>query len=229
MFAYTIRYVGDDGAELGSVEGTAEENAEIEIPERDFPGYILSDESDNVFILSKDGMVIEVLYEKIEDEEDASESDADEDLLSYTIRYIDRETNDIILEENGTAEYGSVITPDLTFDGYIQAADYEFEVTEDGSVFVVYLISEDSEDAEPEVKMSIIRSSAWMKQGNVLKTFFGTVSVGNEPVEINPEYEIDGYEMTGSNTFEVVKGEENSFELVYEKIAGGLQLYRHLL
>ena len=220
MFAYTIRYVGDDGTELGSVEGTAEENAEIEIPERDFPGYILSDESDNVFILSKDGMVIEVLYEKIEDEEDASESDADEDLLSYTIRYIDRETNDIILEENGTAEYGSVITPDLTFDGYIQAADYEFEVTEDGSVFVVYLISEDSEDAEPEVEDVNYTVVCVDEEGNVLKTFFGTVSVGNEPVEINPEYEIDGYEMTGSNTFEVVKGEENSFELVYEKIAG---------
>lgn len=218
-FAYTILYVGTDGTELGRIEGTAKEGAEIQIPKRKFEGYALADGNEKDFILDEDGMTVEILYEKKEEPDDATESDADKELLTYTVRYIDRETNDILLEENGNAAQGTVITPDIELDGYIMASDYKFKITEDGDVFVVYLVKED-DSSEEEVENVDYTVVCVDEDGQVLKTFSGTVSVGDDPVEITPDYKIEGYEIAGDNVFMVEKGKENSFELVYRKTVG---------
>lgn len=223
-YAYTIIYMdAEDGAVLGSISSTAETGSTVEIPKRQYPGYIEADGNKTRFTLSEDGMEVKVLYEKAEDEDpdDASKSDADEGTYSYIITYIDRETNDILLEEEGTASEGDIITPDISFDGYKTAvSDYEFEVTEDGQRFIVYLIKEgnDSEDTDTEdMKYTVVCID---EDGNPLKTFTGIVTVGSEPVTIQPEYEIPGYVMSGSNTFEVTRDGNNTFRLEYQKEEG---------
>lgn len=218
-FTYTILYAGTDGTELGRIEGTAKEGAKIQIPKRTFEGYTLADGNEKNFILDEDGMTIEILYEKNKDHDDATDSDADEKLLSYTVRYIDKDTNDILLEEDGSAAQGTVIIPDIKFDGYTMVSDYEFRITENGDAFVVYLVK-DEDNKEPEIETIDYTVICVDEDGTVLKTFSGTVSVGDEPVEITPDYKIKGYEIIGDHTFTVEKGKENAFELVYRKTAG---------
>ena len=147
-YSYIITYVGTDGTLLGTIHGTAEAGDTVEIPKRRYPGYTESDGNDKKFILSEDGTEVEILYEKDkEDPDDASGSDADEAVFAYTITYIDKDTNDILLKEEGSACEGDIITPEISFDGYTAAAaDYKFKVTEDGQNFTVYLVKKGGDE-----------------------------------------------------------------------------------
>lgn len=217
LYSYSIAYIGDDGTELALISGNGEKGSKINIPEREFPGYKLADIVDDYFILDEDGYYVEILYEKTDDT--ASETDPDEQLISYNIKYIDRDTNDILMEENGTAEHGDKIIPDLKINGYQYASNYKFTVfSNESNEFIVYLIKEGTDKPEvSEVSYTVLCKDM---DGGLLKTFTGTVTVGDDPVTITPDYEIEGYELNSKKTFEVTKDGENVFEIFYDKILG---------
>ena len=219
-YSYRIKYVADDKETLGEIKGKAPKLATVSVPEREFDGYTKDEDQEEEFLLDKNGKNVEVRYSREAD--DASESEPDHEITSkYTIKYIDSDTNDVIYQETGNAPAGTVIVPDLEKEGYAYAADYEFTVGEDGSVFEVYMVKEDGAiDSVEEVEYTV---TCVDENGTVLKVMTGKVTVGNGPVSISPEYVIDGYVMTGKNTFEVYKDGPNVFELTYEKEKENLQ------
>lgn len=211
-FRYKIRYVGDDGKTLGSLEGSAVKGSVIEVPTREFDGYTMEAGSKMEFNLVSDNQTVVIRYFKDITNDDGTESEPDRASRSYAIKYIDKDTAGLILKEKGTALAGDEIIPDMEFDGYEYAADYRFAIQEDGEVFVVYLIKTEIEEEARPVPYTVVCMD---EDGNQLKVFEGTALVKNEPVAIYPDYKLDGYERSGDNEFFVSLDSDNTFTLTY--------------
>lgn len=214
-FKYTIRYLGTDGEKLGEIESLAFEGSRVDIPERYFDGYSKKDDQDASFVLNNNNMVVKIYYiQDIVEDDDATPTDAGNQKCSYTVKYIDKDTQIVLLRESRTAEAGTVLTPEFEFDGYEYASDYAFEVIFDGAVFTVYLVKAAEEDDVTETTYTV---TCVDEDGNELKVYHGKVSVLDALV-IYPEYEIDGYEMVGNNEFVVEKSGLNFFILEFQSI-----------
>lgn len=212
-FGYKILYMGNDGKELGQIKGIGQDGSTIEIPVREFDGYVIEDIIKNSFILNKDGIIIEIHYSLIPVNEDkASPSEPEKASCSYTIQYVDRDTMKIILSEKGISKQGSSIIPDLAFDDYKYAMDYKFIAEKDGDVFTVYLVKAVDENLAENCSYTV---TCVDENGNILKVYEGTVTIADAPVAIYPKYQIDGYKLAGNNEFFVKKNQDNSFILEY--------------
>lgn len=212
QFKYQIQYLGDDGAKLGSISGSDEEGALIEIPMRYYAEYTMEDGQDMEFILDADNEIVTIWYTRDIIDGEATESEPDKTACIYTIKYIDKDTMGVLLKENGTARKGEKILPDIQFAGYEYASEYEFTVQNEGNAFVVYLIKTGTETDAKSVSYTI---ACVDEEGNQIKMFEGSVSVKEKPVVIYPDYQIDGYERIGDNAFSVSLEGNNFFTLKY--------------
>lgn len=212
QFKYQIRYLGDDGAKLGSISGSGTKGAVIDIPMRHYEGYTLEEGQDMKFTLDSDNQTVTIRYARDIIDEDATESEPDGSACSYTIKYIDRDSMEVLSKETGTAAKGEDILPDLEFDGYEYASEYEFTVQDDGDVFTVYLVKTEIEAEAKSVAYTVVCID---EEGNQIKVFEGTVTVKDEPVVIYPDYQIDGFERIGDNAFSVSLDGNNAFTLEY--------------
>lgn len=212
QFRYQIRYLGDDGAKLGSISGSDMKGAVIEIPMRHYEGYTMEKDQDMEFTLNSDNQTVSIYYVQDIVNENATGSEADETAYSYTIKYIDKDSMELLLKETGTAKKGDGIFPDQEIDGYDYASEYEFTVQDDGDVFVVYLVKTEVEVEAITIPYTVICID---EDGNQIKVFEGTVNVKDEPVAIYPDYLIDGFERVGDNEFFVSLEGNNFFTLEY--------------
>lgn len=214
QYHYTIRYMGSDGKSLGYLEGTAQKGSTVEIPTREFDGYTEREGQEKEIQLINDNQVIQLIYEKDSEEEAATPSEPEERAFSYTLRYIDRDTGGQLRKEAGTAKRGSLIIPDQEIPDYVYAADYVFELEEDESVFTVYLIKAEEEGSLIEVEYTITCKD---QEGAVIKVSRERIFVGQDPVEICPDYQIPGYERISSNRFTVTRDGTNHFIMEYAR------------
>lgn len=211
QFKYQIQYLGDDGAKLGSIMGYDIKGAVIEIPIRHYEGYTM-EEQDVEFTLIADHQAVNIWYTRVSADEDATKSEADESACSYTIKYIDKDSMDLLLRETGTAKKGEGIFPDQEFDEYEYASEYEFTVQDNGDVFVVYLIKTEIEEEAKAAPYTIVCVD---EDGNQIKVFEGTIPIKKEPVAIYPDYQFDEFERVGDNEFFVFSEGNNFFTLEY--------------
>lgn len=217
QYSYTIIYKDvDSGTKLGSIESSGTEGAVIKVPVRHFEGYAVEDNQTMKFTLDADKKIITVRYTRDLIDEDATASEANEKLYSYTIKYTDKDTMDLLLQEKGSAVKGTEILPDQEFEGYEYASGYEFTVRENGDVFIVYLIRTEAEEAaEAEAKKVPYTVICVDEDGKQIKVIEGTVTVREEPIVIYPDYPISGYERTGDNECSVSPEGNNTFILEY--------------
>lgn len=209
---YQIRYLGDDGTKLGNISGNGTKGTVIEIPVRYYEGYTPEEGQDTEFTLDADNQDVTVWYTRDIVDEDATGSEPEETGYGYTIKYIDKDSAEVLLKETGTAKKGTDILPDLEFDGYEYASEYEFTVQDDSDIFIVYLVKTEIEVEAKNVPYTVVCVD---EEGNQIKVFEGTVTVKDEPVMICPDYQIEGYERIGDNEFSVSLEGDNSFTLEY--------------
>lgn len=214
-YSYKIRYVADDDTVLAEINGTAKKDSVVAIPQKEFEGYTADEIGVDDFVLDTDKKVVEVLYTKDDTDEEATDSEPEKELWQYTIRYIDRDTNEPLATEKGSGKEDDEIVPDMVFEDYEYAGDYSFTLTKDKEVFTVYLVSTKEEEDIVSVPYTV---TCVDEDDTVLKVMEGTVSVGDEDVIITPEIELDGYERVSDNTFTVSKTGNNAFTIVYERI-----------
>lgn len=212
QFKYQIRYLGDDGVKLGNISRSGTEGTVIEIPMRYYEGYTLEEGQDMEFTLDANNQEITIRYTRDIVDEDATESEPEKSDCSYTIKYINKDSMGILLKETGTAKKGTDIFPDLRFDGYEYASNYEFTVQDDGDVFLVYLVKTEIEVEAKSVPYTVVCVN---EKGEQIKIFEETVTIKDEAVVIYPDYQIEGYERIGDNEFTVSLEGDNSFTLEY--------------
>ena len=216
MYDYSIVYCVDGGTILATLTGSEEAGTMISIPSRTFTGYKLSGNAgQSSFLLNTDGKTVYVYYEL--ENTSASPSEPSETLLSYTIKYVDRDTSDNLFTETGSAAVGTVLVPTFTKNDYEYASSYSFELTEDGEVFTVYMVST---IVEPTTETVTYKVQCVDEDGEDIYLYTGSVEVGDTPVIVTPVIQVDGYIMTGTCEFEVTRGGTNLFTLTFEKEQG---------
>ncbi len=215
-FRYSIIYCVENGVSLATLSGSDLESAMIEIPEKSFDGYKFSGTTfPTSFILNEDGKTVYIYYVLVETT--ASPSEPVETLLSYTIEYIDRDTGDVLFMETGSAAEGTTLVPTFIKEDYEYASSYSFELTEDGETFTVYMVNIND---TPETETITYQIQCVDENGDAIYLYTGSVEVGDDPVTVTPEIEIDGYVMTGTCEFEVTRDGDNLFTLTFESEQG---------
>lgn len=205
IYDYTIRYVCDKQI-LGELTGSAEEGTIIEIPHEEFAGYIILENQETEFTLSKD-IIITIEYKK--EPEIASPSEPDEQIFEYTIKCIDYDTDDLLMEYNGKGEANTIIYPDYEIEGYIIMDSYEFELTENNLIFEIYY-----EQDEPIAEtVDYIINYIDEDTDEIIDTKEGTGEIG----DIILADEIDGYRFTSETEFKLME-DENEFYVSCVKI-----------
>ena len=206
-YSYTILYVDKEGNNLATVNGKDKSGSVIEIEKKKFDNYTMVGKV-STFTLDKDNKQIKVVYKKIED---TGKEDSETEYL-YTIKYIDKDTEEVKLTEKNKGNKNAVIKPLMKFSGYQYAADYKFELTEDDMVFKAYLVKIQDESSTVKTDYTVTCVDA---NSNTIKVYTGSVETDEDGTVITPDYKISGYKRTGNNEFTVKKGAGNSFILEY--------------
>lgn len=214
-YSYTIKYEDEAGNILATIAGTGEQGQEIEIPDKSFDKYERVTDSSS-FTLTENDLAMTIRYKKISiaTDSDATPSDSKKAERKYSITYIDKDTGAVKMKETGKGMEDEGIIPDLSFDGYSYADSYSFTITNGDNAFKVYLVNDKEPEIFKEVRYTVLCQD---ENGKDLKTFTGTVTVGNDPVDIETDYKIDGYERNGSGLITVEADGENQFVLIYNK------------
>lgn len=213
--SYTIKYVDENDRVLRTVTGKDELNKTILIPEQEIAGFTRETEDDS-FTLTEDGYVFIVRYTKDEVTDKPATGSEVAKKRSYTITFIDRDTNGVLMRESGTVAEGTELVPTTRFEGYEYADSYHFTVSGKKNNFKVYLVRLEEPEEKVNVKYTVTCED---EAGKTLKVFNGSVLVGDEPVEVKTNYVIDGYEPSGDTIITVEKEGSHEYTLTYRKTA----------
>lgn len=202
MYSYIIKCLDfESGDELATYSGSGEANSEI-TPTYEVSGYSVCE--DYSFTLEKNNSIFEMFY--IKDEEESKE-------VSYTIKCIDVDTDDVLATFTGKAEIGDVINPIHNIAGYKMQKIDPVEIISNNQVIELYFEkSEVREELEYKIRQIDIDSDEELG----IKLFYGEVG---ERVPIDG-LELDGFRILGSIPNSVVinaLASNNEMKVFYQK------------
>lgn len=183
---YTVNFrdIQDDKV-LKSVSGSALHDSRIEIQYPEISGYERIENQPADFVLSSDGMTVDVYYRK------------KKEVFHYTVRFAAQDTREQLGSMSLKAEANSMVY--LTFPDFAgyelcedQSAEYILE--RNNQTFTIYYLKSEQETATPsepvKERYSYTVTCTDYATGQVLAVFNDTGAAGNE---LMPDYEIPGY------------------------------------
>ena len=212
-FSYVINHRDSETGEIlesGSYKGKRGDTIEIEFLNID--GYEQSVDQMDSFELDKNNKVINIYYDRI--------ADADIE-YSFTIQYVDMETDDILGEKTGNVKADTSITIDFP-----EFAEYElckgqektYHIEEDGMTIIIYYDKKEeigvATPSEPEKEHYSYTVNCFdFESGDKIGSYTDMTDAGDT---IKVDYPIEGYTICEEYSFSVDE-DGMEFEVYYTK------------
>lgn len=211
--SYVINYRDSETGEI--LESNTYKGKKGDWIDIDFPyieGYEQSEDQLDSFELDVNNKIINVYYDKIVDI--VTE-------YSFTIQYVDKETDDIIGEKTGTVKADSKINVDFpNFENYVVCKGQEktYQIEEDGMVIIIYYDKKEdtgiATPSEPDKEQYEYTINCFdFESGEKIGSFKDSVEAG-ESIQIN--YPITGYTACEDYSF-IVDEDGLEFDIYYTK------------
>ncbi|WP_097006340.1 DUF6273 domain-containing protein [Lacrimispora amygdalina] len=212
-YSYTINYRDSETNEIIRAETYKGNKGEtISINYFEIDGYKQMEDQLKTFDLDRNDKIINVYYER--EVEEVAE-------YSFTIQYIDKNTDKMIGEKDGVVKADSEITVDFPkFNNYQICSDQKtnYQITEDNMIIMIYYNNKEETEAETpsEAEKEIYTYTVNCynhENGDNIGTYTDSIEAGKT---VKIDYQIMGYTILKDYSFPVVE-EGMTFDIYFTK------------